>query len=260
MNSTLNGCRVLVTRPKNQAENLCRLIEADGGKAVELPTLELSISGTINKQTLLAMIADAALVIFVSRNAVEFASQITGDLVTSLHGKKIIAIGDGTLRQLNAYSVYHSSSPGLRSGSEALLEMPELDAKNINGSNVLIVRGGTGREYLHEALAARGAILQYADVYERTVPVPAEKTIATVWHSSSPDIIVFTSTEGLLNLIRMTAELDKGIMFSRRLVVMSERIADTAREAGFRETILVATEQSDQGLLQAIRQTVEQKL
>jgi uroporphyrinogen-III synthase len=70
-------------------------------------------------------------------------------------------------------------------------------------------------------------------------------------------VIVATSKQGLLNLIRMTADQDRGIMLGKRLVVMSPRIADAAVEAGFVTPAIVATEQSDQGLLQAIRQTVE---
>jgi len=257
MNGVLDGYKVLVTRPRQQGERLCQLVEAEGGIAIPFPTLELSPSKKMNRRSLLQLFAAASRVIFISRNAVEFAHQISGDLAAGLRGKKIIAVGDGTLRELVRHDVYDAVSPGTQSGSEELLEMPELEARKIAGSNVLIVRGGSGREFLHAELVNRGALVQYADVYERSEPDVTQLEVDAIWHRIGPDVIVFTSKQGMQGLIRMTAEQDRGIMFSKKLVVMSQRLAEMAGTAGFVLPACVATEQSDQGLLQAIRQTVE---
>ena len=40
-NKTLQGWRVLVTRPAHQAENLCRLLEAQGAKTERLPLISV---------------------------------------------------------------------------------------------------------------------------------------------------------------------------------------------------------------------------
>jgi len=257
MNGVLNGLKVLVTRPRDQGARLCQMIEAEGGIAIPFPTLELSAAKKMSRQSLLQLFAAATRVIFISRNAVEFAHQISGDLVIALRGKEIIAVGDGTLRQLASHDVYGAVSPGALSGSEELLQMPELEAQKIAGSNVLIVRGGDGREFLHKELVNRGAIVQYADVYERSQPDVPKHEVDAIWHQIGPDVIVFTSKQGIQGLIRMTAEPDRRIMFSKKLAVMSTRLAAMAGAEGFVIPPHVATEQSDQGLLQAIRQTVE---
>ncbi len=245
-----------MTRPGDQAEQLCRLIEASGGIAIRFPTLEISISKDLSRHNLLELFNQASCIIFISRNAVRFADQITGELAVNLRGKNLIAVGDGTLQELAGHNL-HAISPGPHANSEALLVMPELDANNIGNSNVLIVRGGTGRESLHEGLVARGARVQYADVYQRSEPAEARQMIDAIWHQNCPDVIVVTSEQGLHNLIKMTSEQDRIRMFSRKLAVISTRLSESAKAAGFAFPAFVATEQSDQGLLQAIRQTVE---
>lgn len=257
MSLHLNGCKVLVTRPGKMGEQLCRLIQSDGGIAIELPTLELSVSKLLNRQGLFDLVASASHILFVSRNAVQFAWQLAGDLTEPLRNKVILAVGEGTRKELAELNINNVVSPGLQSGSEELLALPQLGRQRIYGRTVLIVRGDSGRELLQKILQARGAIVKYADVYQRTEPAVAMHTIHSIWHQSRPDVIVATSKQGLLNLIKMTEEPDRVIMFGKKLVVMSSRIAEAASQAGFVHPAFIADAQSDQGLLQAIRQTVE---
>lgn len=257
MNGPLNGCKVLVTRPRDQSERLCRLIELEGGEAIAFPTLELSPSPEINRHNLLALFANATHIIFISRNAVRFANHTAGDLAMLMRGKQTIAVGEGTLRELNAHEVMNVASPGARSGSEELLNMPELAPNVIAGCEVLIVRGDSGRELLSEQLRERGARVTYANVYQRTEPPGGRDRLRTLWREKRPDVITITSEQGLASLIRMTADEDREIMSGCKVVVMSPRLVAAVATAGFRGQIYVATEQSDAGLLQAIRQTVE---
>ena len=70
MRGPLSGLGVLVTRPKDQAEPLCRLIEAAGGRALKLPGLVIApATDSAAARRLLA--ADSDLLIFISRNAVD---------------------------------------------------------------------------------------------------------------------------------------------------------------------------------------------
>ena len=66
MNNLLNGCKVLVTRPKDQAEQLCRLVEMSGGVAIRFPTLEVSLSKDLNSNDLLELLSDASHIIFIN--------------------------------------------------------------------------------------------------------------------------------------------------------------------------------------------------
>lgn len=256
MSGSLHGVKVLVTRPKDQSAHLCRMIESAGGVAIEFPTIELQPTRDLAGDDLLGRLAAATHVIFVSRNAVRYTAQLVGNLVLPLAGKSVFAVGEGTRHELVAQGLDTAISPGAQSGSEELLELPELAGPRLRGQQVLIVRGAGGRELLREQLQARGASVEYADVYERIEPAGAREKMAGIW-GQYPDVVVVTSGQGLQNLIRMTAERDRAIMLESKLVVMSHRIAEVAAAAGFRHRATVADEQSDQGLLQAIRQTVE---
>jgi len=257
MSGVLNGCKVLVTRPHEQGEKLCRLIQDDGGTAIPFPTLELTLTDELNRRELLQLFVVATHIVFVSRNAVYFADQIVGDLAMNMRGKVILAVGEATRRELAAHDVYQVVAPGLQAGSEQLLDLPELEQSRVRGSYILIICGNDGRDLIQQTLQERGAKVSCASVYTRSEPAGARAKIGTIWHRNCPDVIVATSKQGLLNLIQMTADQDRGIMFNTRLVVMSPRIAEAASEAGFVTPAKVASEQSDQGLLQAIRQTVE---
>ena len=68
----LAGTSVLVTRPRHQAEDLCRLIEAHGGEAVRFPAIE--IKRTINPTAMIAAlttVTDAHVAVFLSPNAAD---------------------------------------------------------------------------------------------------------------------------------------------------------------------------------------------
>ena len=89
------------------------------------------------------------------------------------------------------------------------------------------------------------------------MPVVSRERIDSIWKDLIPDIIVITSNQGLSNLIEMTGNKYKEILFSRRLVVMSSRIANTAINSGFALLPKVAEDQSDDGIMSAIVQCVE---
>jgi len=76
MSRVLNGSKVLVTRPHEQGEKLCRLIQDDGGTAIPFPTLELTLTDELNRRELLQLFVVATHIVFVSRNAVYFADRI----------------------------------------------------------------------------------------------------------------------------------------------------------------------------------------
>ncbi|MDZ7748216.1 MAG: uroporphyrinogen-III synthase [Halofilum sp. (in: g-proteobacteria)] len=135
--------------------------------------------------------------------------------------------------------------------SEGLLRAPALAPARIAGRGVLIVRGEGGREHLATELMARGASVDYAEVYRRRRPQGLDPAVA-----SGCDIVTVTSSEGLANLLAVLDEPARAHVLARPLAVTSERIAARAREHGFTWPPRVAPEPGDAGLLQAIRRCV----
>lgn len=258
---TLNNKRILVTRPEHQAERLCELISDAGGESILFPTIE--IKPILNSEKLLNRfnhINEYNFVIFVSRNAVNAVINHyinPADLQNDLSGQiQLLAIGAGTaaiMAELNLTGVLHA---GVQADSESLLQLPELQSKFIQQKKILIVRGVGGRELLADGLKARGAIVNYAEVYQRCLPEYEKQEHHEIWRQSKPEAIIVSSNEGLSNLLKLTLAVDQKQLFNTPLVVMSSRTADLAKDKGFVAEIGIAKDKNDHGLVSALLELV----
>ncbi len=254
---TLNNKRILVTRPKNQADYLCQLISNAVGESVLFPTIE--IQPVLNSDELcncFSNINKYDFVIFVSRNAVNvvFENYLSQSNLPEL--TQLLAIGSGTatvLAEMNITDVLHA---GVQADSENLLQLPELQSDFIRDKKVLIVRGVGGRELLADNLKTRGANVDYAEVYKRCLPEYEIQERHEIWQNKTPDAVIVSSNEGLENLLKLTPEADQKQLFKTPLVVMSVRNADLAKEMGFVAEIEIAKNKNDEGLLTAVLELV----
>ena len=247
----LQGCRVLVTRPVAQAETLCKRITQDGGVAVQLPTLAIEAIQDELSQQRCQSAAGYDWIIFISRNAVEHGHHcLPAHLPSSV---KIAAIGKATTSTLKESGLFVDLEAGGTGTSESLLAEPEL--AEIKGQRILIMRGEGGRELLAETLRERGAEVDYADLYRRVRPPVISGELSSLLDDGI-DILTITSGETLDNLLTLAAEEQRDITHLP-LVVMSERLLTLARERGFTDTVLIATETSDIGVAEAIKHWCE---
>lgn len=261
MSTTLNNKKILVTRPRHQADRLCELILNAEGESILFPTIE--IKPVLNSETLLSYfrnISDYDFVIFVSRNAVKavvdhYISE--SDAFSNWPNQiQLLAIGAGTaaaMAEMNMTDVLHA---GIQADSESLLQLQALQSEFVNKKKILIVRGIGGRELLADGLKSRGALVNYAEVYERCLPKYEEQQCHETWQQAKPEAIVVSSNEGLNNLLKLTLESDKECLFNTPLVVMSSRTADLAKAKGFIKGIGTAKDKNDEGLVTALLQLV----
>jgi uroporphyrinogen-III synthase len=115
--------------------------------------------------------------------------------------------------------------------SEALLALPQL--QDLSGQRILIIRGVGGRELLCETLRARGAAVNYAEVYQRTRPDSDTRDILAAWAQGAVDVVTVTSGEALQNLVAMLGEPGRGRLLTTPLVVVSGRMVQQALALGF---------------------------
>lgn len=236
MTAELAGLGVLVTRPAHQAEPLCRLIEAHGGRPVRFPALDIQPPRDPEPaRRLLAQ--DWDLLVFVSANAVTHALDLAGRLPA---GRRA-AVGRATAQAL----VKAGHGPDLvpeRQDSEGLLERAEL--RHMAGQRVLIVRGEGGRPLLGDSLAARGARVSYAEVYRRVLPERDPASLLAHWDQEI-QVVTATSAEVLENLAHLLGETGRARLQGTPLVVISERMEAAARAAGM--TRLIRAPAADDG-------------
>ncbi|MGQ0587733.1 MAG: uroporphyrinogen-III synthase [Gammaproteobacteria bacterium] len=246
MSAGLAGVRVLVTRPAHQAENLCRMIEAEGGSVVRLPLLTIE-PGTQLAEARRRLAAGHDLWIFTSANAVRLAAPLATDDWPS----RLAAVGPATATAIAAAGHAAAATPIEGASSEALLALPEFGA--LQGQRVLLVTGEGGRRTLEQELAARGARVERAEVYRRVpLPYPPDAVAAALRRS---DVIVITSGESLEHLVRLTPEAARGTLLKKALVVPAARVVEKARELGFLQPPRLAEPMSDAALCAACAPT-----
>jgi uroporphyrinogen-III synthase len=246
----LTGIGVLVTRPDHQAGHLCQLIEAEGGAAVRYPAL--AIRPRLDRAAVRAAVGPIDrynLVVFVSANAVRFGADLLGER----RDAPVAAIGQATAAALNAVGFRVSMMPAEGADSESLLALPQL--AQMGGQRVLIVRGSGGLGLLREALTARGAQVQYAEVYTREPARPSaglQAEIEELWRQGGISAYTATSVELLEALVGIVTPRCRGLMDSTALVTGSERVAAATTRLGLGSPILLADSPEDAALIHAL--------
>jgi uroporphyrinogen-III synthase len=230
----LAGRGILVTRPREQAAGLSRLIEQAGGRAHLFPAIEIQ---DLPPPQALARLQEFDLAIFVSPTA---ATKVLEQLKAWPSALRAAAVGAGTRRELERHGVKRVISPQEGADSEALLREPEL--RQVTGKRVVIFRGEDGRALLGDTLREQGAQLEYAACYRRTRPQgfklpPQEET----------DAITVSSAAGLENLFEM---LDAQFLRATPLFAPHPRIAEAARARGVRQVVTTGT--SDEQMLDGL--------
>lgn len=231
----LKGKKILVTRPVNQAEKLCKLIEKEGGIPVRLPTLEIappSVSPFFPNPE------EIDIGIWTSVNAVAYSKTFLREIPKTL---QLAAVGQKTAQALEKYGkVLH---PPHDFTSEGLLKIDIF--QEVTNKNIALFSGVGGREKLFETLQQRGAHIKKIEVYQRIIP-----TLELPPNIEKVDYIVASSGETLENLFIMLS--NAAWLREKPLVVMSNRVATVAKNLGISMPCVVAPQADDEGLLLAL--------
>ncbi|MFW5451483.1 MAG: uroporphyrinogen-III synthase [Methylophagaceae bacterium] len=235
---SLNGLKVLITRPHEQAQKLYNEINDAGGEALLFPVIEIV---TIPyEQWAEHDLAKQDMIIFISRNAVSnFVRELKAEIPQN---NQLVAIGRGTANSMQGHGLRVDIQPTQSSGSHALLTM--LGRVNVTGKNILIVRGKGGRELLADSLGARGAKINYIEAYQRRLATPSASQYE---QALKADCIVCTSVMGVDNVsILLKNEITS--LLAIPIVVVSERIQQHALSLGF-ERVIVTSKVSDNAIV-----------
>ena len=252
----LLGLHVVVTRPAHQAEGLCALIETHGGQAILFPVLDIEPKIDAEFLQQIQYLNDYHIALFISPNAVNNALpaiQAHGGLPPHI---RIGAVGKATAGALAERHWPVHIFPEDKFDSESLLALPVL--QDVRDKKIIIFRGVGGRELLADTLRKRGALVQYAECYQRRKPSHDVKPLVQGWAKHALDIIIITSVEGLKNLIEMVGKESTQNLFNTPLLVVSERMVEEAHKLGFNAAVICATKASDEYIMEALLQWAQQ--
>ena len=159
----------------------------------------------------------------------------------ALHGATVAAIGPGTAAALSARGVRPDVVPP-RSVAESLVEA--LADFPVEGRRVLVARAAEARDVLPDALAARGARVDVAALYETvTEPLTPEDRKAVL----AADYVTFTSA----STVRFFLEATGGTPAVPRVVSIGPVTSAAARELGL-EVHVEAERHDIEGLVDAL--------
>jgi len=245
----LAGRHIVVTRPADQAGPLAVAIENAGGIAVRFPVLVISdVEDPGPLHDIAARLDSYDLAVFVSPNAVHKALSILTAQRPWPARLRAATVGKSSERELARFGIADVIAPGERFDSEALLELPELQA--LEGRRVIIFRGDGGRELLGDTLKERGASVEYITCYRRGVPQADTAPLLKLWDARQLDAFVVTSSEGLRNLLTLLGDAGARWLKQTPLFVPHARIAEEARKLGLQCVVLTAP--GDAGVLDGL--------
>jgi uroporphyrinogen III methyltransferase/synthase len=191
----LAGCRVLVTRSREQAPELASALREAGAEPVVLPLLELAPPADwAAADAALARLRDYDALLFTSVNAVRaFAERATARGVGLRGGAPpVYCVGPSTAAAARSAGLAVQGTPESRFDAEGLLERLA-KALPPRGRRFLLPRAAEAREALPEGLRAAGARVDCVTVY-RTLAAPADAAgLRERLRAGGLDALTFTS-------------------------------------------------------------------
>lgn len=235
----MKGKGIVVTRPRELAGALAAGIEKAGGNAILFPTIVIEDAPP---PAALARLDSYDLAVFVSPTAVQKVMARVPEWPARLTAA---AIGAGSKRELERRGVREVLAPEEGADSEALLALPAL--ARVPGKRIVIFRGGTGRPLLGDALAARGAQVEYADCYRRALAKSDPAPLLARWRRGAVHAVTLSSSEGMENFVTLAgAEM----LAATPLFVPHERVAARARQHGAQNIVVAGA--ADAALLERL--------
>jgi uroporphyrinogen-III synthase len=241
--------KVLITRPRAQADDFADKLQSAGFKPIFFPVIEIQrIGNNVALERALEKLNCYEWVVFTSVNAVDIVfDEYSVFFLKENAGVKFAAIGPKTAEALRKYSIEPDFVPE-EYVAEAIL--PGLG--DLQGKWVLLPRAEIARQALPEAIANAGGIAHEIIVYQ-TLPAQVDEDGLSAL-KSGVDVITFTSASTVENFVAVTRQhnLDPLNLPNNPLVACIGPITEhAAKEAGF-QNLVVAKEYTTDGLIEAI--------
>ena len=247
----LAHCRVLVTRPVHQAQEVQAQLQGLGAKPLLFPTIDIQPVEDSKPLYHVAKELDQwDCIVFTSVNAVWHSMAVLSESwSTPPSHLKVLAIGESTARALGDYQWDPHATPSKKYSSEGLLDLS--DFQQVEGKRILIMGGANGRGHLSHHLKEKGAVVKNLMVYYRRCPQVDIQPLVHYWEAQGIHCVMITSGDGLKNLIELLGHGYAHYWEATPLCVISERVGRLAKEQGAR-SVLVAEKATNESMVDAL--------
>ena len=239
----------LILRPQPAADELAACLRAAGHTPVVSPLLEYRPGQDLHKLT--EVLSQSEVVIATSQAAVTYASDALHHHHAAWPTHPVyLAVGQTTAKAWLADNITAVYPDDAR--SEGLLARPEL--ADVNGKNIVILRGNGGRELLRDTLTKLGAKVICLECYQRHYPAIQGATLWAEWQAAGTDSVIITSSEIFRQLVALLPKQAFSWLQILRWYVPTQRIADEISDYGF-QLIFLMTGAHHQAVVAALKNT-----
>ncbi len=235
----LRGRRILVCRPEPEAHRLADHLTAAGAEVRCLPMLSRQpVDETPEQRTILQDLDQYGHIIAVSPYAArQLMARIDHWWPQYPVQLNWYGVGEATARVFRQAHLT-PQAPATGFASEDLLQLPSL--REPGNSRILVACGESSRGLIQSTLRERGARVTELVLYRRQRPSYTPEAMNQALCRFDPEALITLSGETLNNLIALGENTDHNLK-QRLLVVPIERVAATARAAGFRMVCIPAS-------------------
>ncbi len=238
--------RILITRPRAQANSLADGLIAAGFEPIYFPVIEIRpMADNTKLEQALKNLNKYEWVVFTSVNGVD---AVFGRLPAGTHfSNKVAAIGPKTAKALKMHGVIPNFVP-----EEYVAESILPGLGDLKNKWVLLPRAEIARKALPEAIAAAGGVPHEIAVYQTIPVVPDVQGLAAL--KAGVEVITLTSPSTVQNFLAIARQngLDPLHLPGDPLFACIGPITErAAREEGILN-LIVAGEYTTEGLIKAI--------
>lgn len=200
--TSLAGKRVVVTRARSQASELCRLIEERGGTAYEFPVIRLAWPEDLAPlDEAIGRLGEYDWLIFTSTNGVKlFFERMMHNKVDLdvLAGAKFAAVGPKTAQALEKWGLPVRVTAEEFVG-EGLVEA--LQGHVLPGQRILLPRADLARKAVPDGLRGLGCLVTDLVAYRNVIVTENVEELVALLEAGQIDIVTFTSSSTVKNFM-----------------------------------------------------------
>ncbi len=254
----LLGKRIVVTRARQQASDLVRLLSDQGAECLEYPTIE--IMPPKDPEPLKQAVENLSAydwIVFTSVNGViYFFEQLfaAGKDVRALGRMQTAAIGPATAERLLEFGLTSDIVPETYRAESVVEAFAKVKLK---GKKILLPRAREARPILPKELTKMGAAVHEIPAYETLKAVENTDDLVQKLKDNQIDLITFTSSSTVKNFKALLPPDDfKTLMQGVVIASIGPITSDTAAKLGF-EVQITAESYTISGLVEAILQNYQ---
>ncbi len=201
---------ILITRSAKQSETFRQLLEAEGARVLEVPTIAIQPRTDGTAAETISSLPRYHWVVFTSANAVEvWLNQIGKPLLDRWRAgdglPRICSVGPATSRTLARWKLAAALVPEVFQAEGVVEAFRQSYPQGMKGIEVLFPAASGARQVIPEELRRLGAAVDFVPIYD-TVPPPDGTARLEAALAQQPDLVAFTSSSTVHNFCAMTED------------------------------------------------------